>query len=187
MPTNFKNFLIFFSDVEPRPKFTIIHDLYKTDHFANEILEEQLENALESQIDHIIIEPRQVGDETSKWIQVGNFLHKTSVLSGLSCLLVPLICPFRYQHYFSIPLSTMNLACTTLYDLSWQYDPCCKYQVERNTKILEQLQMHDLETANPVVLVRRDDKYRKRLHNFFSICVFTYFSFKCYQYYKGNS
>ena len=64
-----RHFLIFFSDIEPRPKFTIIHDLYKTDHFANEILEEQLENALESQIDHIIIEPRQVGDETSKWIQ----------------------------------------------------------------------------------------------------------------------
>ena len=178
-------YIIFYSEPESKAKFTIIRDLYNTGHYAIEILEEHLENALESQVEHIVIEALQVGDETSKWIQVGNCLHKLSVLSGLSCLLSPLVCPDRYQLYLTLPLSSVNLVCTTLYDLSWQYDPCCKYQVEHNTRRLEQLQLQTLSTSMPVVLVRRDDKYRKRLHNFLSACVLSYVGWKAYQFYKS--
>lgn len=175
-------FIIFFSEFENRSKFTVIRDLY-TEHYAEEVLEEQLEAALESQVEHIVIEPAQVGDETSKWIQVGNFLHKASVLSGLTCLFTPFVCPKKYELYITVPLSSINLLSTTLYDLSWQYDPCCKYQVEKNTRTLERIQLQTLSASRPVVLVRKDDLYRKRLHNFFSACVFSYLGWKCYEFY----
>jgi len=174
-------------ELEPVPKYTVIHDLYKAGNsYSDEILEEQLETALESQIQHIIIEPQQIGDETTKWIQVGNFLHKSSVLSGLLCLTSPLIFPYKYQVYITVPLSSINLLCTTLYDMSWQYDPCCKYQVESNTRKLEILQMQSLSESISAVLVHREDKYRKRLHNFFSGCVVMYLGYKFYKFYRGS-
>merc|ERR1712002_255938 len=143
------------------------------DHHSAEVLDEQLESAFESQVNHIVIEPAVVGDEASKWITVGNFLHKTSVISGVVCLCVPLLCPRKFKYYVTLPLSGVNLLCMTLYNFSWQYDPCCKYQIEHNAEKLEQLQLQTL-AASPIILVRRDDKYRKRMHNFFSGCVAVY-------------
>lgn len=35
----------------------------------------------------IIIEPVKLGDETARWITVGNFLNKTAVVSGISSIL----------------------------------------------------------------------------------------------------
>ena len=165
-----------------RPKFTVIREPYSTD-FAAEILEEQLEVALESNVQYIVIEPIQVGNEISSWIRVGNFLHKSSVFSGLLCLSAPLALPTRFKLYTVIPLTSINLLCTGLYDLSWQYDPCCKYQVETRSRQLERLQLQALSMSNPVVLVRRDDKYRKRLHNFLTVCVLSYWSWKVIKWY----
>lgn len=34
----------------------------------------------------IVIEPTQLGDETARWISVGNCLHKTAVGSGLGAI-----------------------------------------------------------------------------------------------------
>ena len=28
-----------------------------------------------------------------------------------------------------VPLGTLSLCCTGIYTASWQFDPCCKYQV----------------------------------------------------------
>lgn len=43
----------------------------------------QLERALDACCSIIVIEPTHLGDETARWISVGNCLHKTAVLSGL--------------------------------------------------------------------------------------------------------
>ena len=169
-------------------KFAVIRDLYSNNgddkRYTNRILEEQLESSLESQVSYIIIEPKGIGDETLKWIAVGNFLHKTAVLTGLSCLIVPLFTPKRLKIYVIMPLFTVNTFCTLLYNLSWQFDPCCKYQIEKNETRLEQLHLETLATKSPVVLVHRDDKYRKRLHNVISVVVLTYVGWKCFWYYK---
>jgi len=166
-------------------KFAVIRDLYNSEGYASGLLEEQLESSLESQVSYIIIEPKCLGDETSKWIQVGNFLHKSAVLSGFTCLLVPLLCPKRFKLYLIAPLFTINTLSVLFYNMSWQFDPCCKYQVERNESRLEQLHLQTLATTSPVVLVHRDDKYRKRLHNYISMAVLTYVSWKCFQYYRS--
>jgi len=172
-------------EIDLKPKYIIIRDLTSNDQQSVQILEEQLENAYESCTQHIIIEPVSVGNLVTKWITVGNFLHKTSVISGAVCMLTPLFCPKKYRYYMTMPLCSMNLFCMTLYNFSWRKDPCCKYQVEGNMERLGQLNLQTLAHSSPIVLVYRDDKYRKRLHNFFSFCCAGYLVVQVYKYYKG--
>lgn len=46
----------------------------------------ELERALEAGIHTIVIEPTTLGDETARWIAVGNCLHKTAVLAGFGSI-----------------------------------------------------------------------------------------------------
>uniref|UniRef100_A0A8C2QGK6 Uncharacterized protein n=1 Tax=Cricetulus griseus TaxID=10029 RepID=A0A8C2QGK6_CRIGR len=107
--------------------------------------------------------PTRIGDEAACWITVGNCLHKTAVLAGTGCLFTLLALPLDYSHYLSPP--TGVLACCTLYGISWQFDPCCKYQVEYDAYKLSCLPLHRFTSSTPVVLVRKEDLHRKRLHN----------------------
>lgn len=63
----------------------IIKEVYDNEN-AHETFEYELERALESECSLIIIEPSKLGDETSRWIAVGNCLHKTAALSGLAAI-----------------------------------------------------------------------------------------------------
>lgn len=54
---------------------------------AQETFELELERALDANCMAIIIEPVKLGDETARWITVGNFLNKTAVVSGISSIL----------------------------------------------------------------------------------------------------
>jgi len=135
---------------------------------SQERFEFELECALEEKADYIVIEPTKLGEETSRWIRVGNCLHKTAVISGLASAIVPHFLP-ETNGYLSIlarlPTSVLSIGCATLYGISWQFDPCCKYQVTVNSRELSKLNIKNLTNASPVVLVRRDDRYRKGLHN----------------------
>ena len=64
-----------------------------------------------------------------------------------------------------VPLCGLGLSCATLYDVSWQFDPCCRYQVDHQGRELTHVPSHELYCQSPVVLVLRNDKYRRRLHN----------------------
>ncbi|XP_072168122.1 transmembrane protein 11-B, mitochondrial-like [Diadema setosum] len=142
----------------------IIHEIYDNGS-AQERFEYELDQALEAKRSIIIIEPSRLGDETARWIMVGNCLHKTSVLSGMACLVAPAMLPSSTVNFVMVPTGAVSLVCALLYGVSWQFDPCCKYQVEYDTRNLSRLPLHSLTTATPVVLVRKDDKYRKALHN----------------------
>ncbi|CAI9608058.1 unnamed protein product [Staurois parvus] len=74
----------------------IVHEIYNGEN-AQDQFEYELEQALEAQYKYIVIEPTRIGDETARWITVGNCLHKTAVLSGTVCLLTPLILPSEYS------------------------------------------------------------------------------------------
>lgn len=63
----------------------IIKEVYDNEN-AHETFEYELERALESECSLIVIEPSKLGDETSRWIAVGNCLHKTAALSGLAAI-----------------------------------------------------------------------------------------------------
>ncbi|KAF0310477.1 Transmembrane protein 11-A, mitochondrial [Amphibalanus amphitrite] len=146
----------------PRPEdVAIIRELYQGNQ-DQERFEVELERALDARCHTIIIEPARLGDETARWINVGNFLHKTAVLSGMGAVLSGAI--WTERPVVSVPCAGLSLFCTALYTISWQFDPCCKYQVEHDASKLLKLPLHSLSSGSPVVLVRRDDSSRKLLH-----------------------
>lgn len=63
----------------------IIREVYDSDN-SQEMFEQELDNALEAGYKYIIIEPTQLADETVRWINVGNFLSKTAIVSGVISL-----------------------------------------------------------------------------------------------------
>lgn len=144
----------------------VIREVY-SDENSTENFEYELESALEAGVHYIVIEPTKIGEETSRWIKVGNGLHKTSVLSGLATLFLPQLLPdsLPFGGYLSIPTGITCIGCATLYGISWQFDPCCKYQVTADSRELSRLNVRNLTNSSPVVLVRKDDKFRKLLHN----------------------
>lgn len=160
----------------------IVHEIYNGEN-AQDQFEYELEMALEAQYKYIVIEPTRIGDETARWITVGNCLHKTAVLSGTACLLTPLSLPSEFSRYVALPAGALSVACSALYGISWQFDPCCKYQVEYDSQKLSRLPLHTLTSSTPVVLVRRDDVYRKRLHNTIALAALAYCAMKIYELY----
>lgn len=160
----------------------IVHEIYNGENVQDQF-EYELEQALEAQYKYIVIEPTRIGDETARWISVGNCLHKTAVLSGAACLLTPLSLPVEYSRYVALPAGALSVACAALYGISWQFDPCCKYQVEYDSQKLSRLPLHTLTSSTPVVLVRRDDVHRKRLHNTIALAALAYCAKKIYELY----
>lgn len=138
----------------------------------------ELERALEAQAGYIVIEPRNLGDETARWIKVGNCLHKTGVMTGI---VSSLVCGVdNSRGYVITTCGAVSVVCAGVYAISWQYDPCCKYQVEDNVPKLERI-IGCLSSVRPVVLVRRDDTRRKTLHNLFAllsgiICAYRFYN-----------
>ena len=169
------------SNAEHQDKdYVIIREIYENDS-ASEYFECELERALETQVKTIIIEPAKLGDETARWIAVGNCLHKTSVLSGLGCLGSGMAWPER--GYLIFPLGFVSMVCSGVYTMSWQFDPCCKYQVESDSRQLQSLPLHQLTSSSPVVLIRKDDYYRKILHTTLSVAAASYCGWRLYHWY----
>lgn len=107
--------------------FEVIREVYEGDE--NERFEAELEKALEAKVKYIIIEPLRLGDETARWITVGNCLHKTAVVSGIASVVCGSLWPER--PVFSLPLCAVSIFCTGLYTISWNVDHCCQYQVSK--------------------------------------------------------
>ncbi|KAK3090008.1 hypothetical protein FSP39_008466, partial [Pinctada imbricata] len=143
--------------------------------------EAELEDALVSKIKYIIIEPAKLGGETSRWIRVGNFLHKSAVVSGVCSITCLSYAPER--EYIFYPLGFYSVFASGLYAISWQFDPCCKYQVETNVRKLKDLPLNSLSASSPVVLVRKDDYRRKVLQNIISLVAASLCTWKLYNVY----
>lgn len=103
----------------------VIREVYEGDE--RERFEAELEKALEAKVNYIIIEPQRLGDETARWITIGNCLHKTAVVSGLASIVCGSLWPDRLV--FNSPLCVVSIFCTGLYTISWNVDYCCQYQV----------------------------------------------------------
>ncbi|KAL2720931.1 hypothetical protein V1478_009977 [Vespula squamosa] len=125
-------------DRDDNSKVAIIREVYDSEN-AHETFEYELERALESECTLIIIEPSKLGDETSRWITVGNCLHKTATLSGLTAITTGLI--WGDRPYICGTLGFVSLITCGLYTLSWQFDPCCQYQVETDTSKLPHVEV----------------------------------------------
>ena len=151
-----------------------------------------------------MIEPSKLGDETARWIAVGNCLHKTAVVTGMMSVAAAFI--WNKRPYICLPFGVLSLLCTGVYTLSWQFDPCVKYQVETDLKKLMEvlpelnklpsllsLDSQKVSTAvsqfntlpsNPVVLVRKDNSKKKMVHSGLSILAAIFCIWRLYDSYK---
>ncbi|KJE98121.1 hypothetical protein CAOG_008137 [Capsaspora owczarzaki ATCC 30864] len=137
----------------------------------------ELDEALNESVSVVVIDQQELGKAIAAAIRVGNFMHKASVLSGLACLGTGLLSRWLRLNFWglTLPAGVISVTCALFYDLSWRTDPCCKYQVvDWNGLEFQNIPLERLQSTNPVVLVRRDDTIRKRLHNIvsFSSAVF---------------
>ncbi|CAM1291490.1 TMEM11 (predicted) [Pycnogonum litorale] len=164
-------------DWDVTPEVAVIKEIYD-DRNPYENFEIELERALTAGFPTIVIEPSKLGDETSRWISVGNCLHKTAVLSGFGSIIAECLWPDRAYTYW--PLVGVSVICTGLYTISWQFDPCCKYQIETDVNKLSKLPSQSLSSMSPVVLVRKDDSRRKILHSTITLLALSLCSWNIY-------
>lgn len=108
------------------PTYRVIREVYENS-FAHQHFEAELEKALEARVDYILIGPTRLGEETGRWITTGNCLHKTAVITGLAALSSSIL--WSARPILSGPFCAISLFCTGLYTVSWNFDPCCQYQV----------------------------------------------------------
>uniref|UniRef100_A0A670KKX7 Transmembrane protein 11 n=1 Tax=Podarcis muralis TaxID=64176 RepID=A0A670KKX7_PODMU len=144
----------------------IVHEIYNGEN-AQDQFEYELEQALEAQYKYIVIEPTRIGDETARWITVGNCLHKTAVLAGTACLFTP----WLFRRLFPLHLFACWRPQHSLLHPLWDLlaiRPCCKYQVEYNAYKLSRL---------------KDDLHRKRLQNTIALAALVYCVKKIYELY----
>lgn len=150
----------------------IIKEIYDSEN-ALENFELELDIALKKQVPIIVIQPLGLAEHTGRWIAVGNFFHRAGILLGLSSVLWYLVCP---RQLVCRCISGLAFACSSVYVLHWNLDPCGKYQVERNVSRLKKLQIPHSGCA---VVLRRQNNHsgRKLLHITMStlsigVCIF---------------
>lgn len=134
----------------------------------------------------IVIEPDKLGSEIASWIQIGNFFHKGSVLMGVVAILTNFISikifPLQW-HMITVPLGLASIGCAVMYGVSWQYDPCCKYQLDHHGLSIANIPTGELTSDSSIVLVRRNDVYRRILHNSVAMFVCLMFGWQLYKKY----
>ncbi|KAH9393274.1 Transmembrane protein 11, mitochondrial [Tyrophagus putrescentiae] len=96
---------------------------------AHELFENELEHALDIGCPLIIIEPMRLGEETGRWIYVGECLARASIVTGLGSVACGL---FADRPVAQFSLLAASLAANTVHALSWQSDICSSYAVDRS-------------------------------------------------------
>ncbi|XP_043274226.1 transmembrane protein 11 homolog, mitochondrial [Venturia canescens] len=169
-------------DRDESANVAIIREVYDTEN-AHETFEYELERALEAECTLIVIEPSKLGDETSRWIAVGNCLHKTAALSGLAAIFTGLTWG-EHPYIYGLFCTTSVITCG-LYTVSWQLDPCCQYQVETDTSKLPHVELLAvLGPSSPTFLVRKDDSRRRILHTTITLTALSISVWRLYQAFK---
>lgn len=145
---------------------------------SRDTLDRQLEDALIHGYSVIVVEPRGLGDDIIRWIRFGNFLHKSSVLANLGCLVLLPFLSRRTINIVAVPLGIFGASCAFFYNISWSSDPCCKYQVDHHGKELKHISSYQLSSRSPVVLMRRNPTPRLILHTTFALFVCGYLGWR---------
>ena len=138
---------------------------------------QRLERAITAGCDLIAIEAAPMANEAARSIQLGNALHKTSVLTGLGFWpALWLDAPFERT---LLPLCAASAGCCLLYDLFWQRDPLCKYQIDSHGDRMVDVPSDMIKDGTSyVLLIRRDDSARKVLQRTIALGVVAYCGLK---------
>ncbi|XP_050075687.1 transmembrane protein 11 homolog, mitochondrial isoform X1 [Anopheles maculipalpis] len=157
------------------PTVRVIREVYEGEN-AHEMFQSDLNKALFDKVRFIVIEPTRLGEETERWIAVGNCLHKTSLVSSAASIAISLIWRERLTIY-SASFCAVSMFCTSLYAICWTCDPCVEYQVERKQRNLMKIPVPE-GASSPVVLVHTGNRLATYSHRIMtalatSVCVWT--------------
>ena len=173
---------------------TIIHKYHANESLisAQEYFEVELEDALEAGCKIILIESKELGEETARWIYIGNFLEKSAIITGLASIVSNYVLP--NEPIIFCPMAAFSLLCSGLHSASWSTDPCSKYKVmtsncdDINDKVFRWLtDLTDLMCCTnevPVILYKEDNGLSKKtglLHRALSLIAFTFSAWRLYR------
>jgi len=128
----------------------IIREVYEN-RLASEFFALQLDYALDAGAEVIVIEPSQLGRETSQWLAIGSGLRR----SALATWSASVVAATLWLDRLCLLGGVAAVAMATVYAVSWRPDPCSAYRVEQNLRRLQALPLRDVACTTPVVLVRR--------------------------------
>ncbi|XP_053672535.1 transmembrane protein 11 homolog, mitochondrial isoform X2 [Anopheles nili] len=157
------------------PTVRVIREVYEGEN-AHEMFQTDLNKALFDKVRFIVIEPTRLGEETERWIAVGNCLHKTALLSGGASIAISLLWQDKLTIY-SASFCVASMFCTSLYAICWTCDPCVEYQVERKQRNLMKIPIPE-GASSPVVLVHTGNRLTTISHRIVtalatSLCMWT--------------
>ncbi|CAG2111689.1 unnamed protein product, partial [Medioppia subpectinata] len=131
---------------------------------TDDLMDTELERALENGIQTIVIEAHRLGEETARWISIGNCLHKTAVMTGIGSILTGIIWPEKRSTQCC--LTGISLLTNGIHFLSWQMDECSHYRVETDARKVADTCAHWPTFDKPVVLTKRTAHEMRRNHIF---------------------
>jgi Mitochondrial morphogenesis regulator len=153
----------------------------------------------------IVIEPINLGDQTSRWIKLGNGLHKAAVLCGATSSLGlwigdpwPKTAAGGLWYCLCGSLAATALVSHLVHTVSWQADPCSYYQTETDPLTLTRLladanyctggcganghsSNSGIQAASVVVLVRKDLRGRRILQNSIAVVTIATLAYRIYK------
>jgi len=151
---------------------------------AQSVFENELESALESKCDLIVIEPDRLGEETVRWIRLGDCLHSTAMITGSGSVVSALL--WEDRPYVYCPLTGLSLFCASFFRFSWKEDPCSVYRpaTEEDTEVQKKAENMS-GSAKRVVLVRKDEPdHRSLIHSAVAVIAMTISAWKLYRWIK---
>lgn len=89
---------------------------------------------------------------------------------------------WKDRAYICGPFGCIAFVTCGLYTVSWQFDPCCQYQVETDTSKLPHMELLAvLGPSSPTFLVRKDDRRRRILHTSLTFMALGISAWRVYQ------
>ena len=152
--------------------YTIIHK-----YSPNSLLE--LNEAMGHNFDAILLSDISLGKRVCNWIQFGNFLHKIGVLTGVSSLLLNIA---QASDWLAASVSLCSIISISAYNAIWRRDIVSCYQLDTRGDFVANVPLSCVKSGSLMVLVRRDDKYRRLLHNLIGCFLIAQFCLKIRNY-----
>ena len=151
--------------------YTVIHN-----YSPNSELE--LKEALKQNYDVIVLSDIALGQRVCKWIQFGNILHKSAVISGISCCVLNIAT--QTADWLTNAISLCSLLSITVYNTMWRRDTVSRYQLDTRGDFVSQMPLSSVKSRSLMVLIKRDDCYRRILHNLIGCILVLHMGLKLY-------
>jgi len=162
----------------------VIREIYDSEN-AQEIFEIELERAIQSGCQTIIIEPTELGEETENWIAYGNYLHRSAIGTGVFAVFSGVY--WKDLRFLPLPFGFTSCLCATLYTVCWGFDPCSNYKIDQESATKRSSRKRQISTSSkdslvipPVVLVHRNSK-SKTFKYAYLVVALTSFSFSLWK------